>query len=102
MDALEQIERRRERWRNFGLGQGQMLHSMAQYQMSGILYLNPMPRYAQAEADVPSPAGTTGWAFQLTLDNEGGLWFSNGPYIGTPGGSLSLGWLSPRTALRTS
>jgi hypothetical protein len=86
-----------EKGYNLVLGGDKRLYSMAKHQISPILYINPMPRYVQGEIDWPSPAGTTGNATQFTLDDQGGFWFSNGPYVGTPGGSLTLGWLSPRT-----
>ena len=96
-NEMAELERMQRTGGDYVRGGDAKLRSMFKYQISPILYLNPLPRYVQAEVDLPSPAGTTGWALQFTLDDEGALYFGNGPYIGTPGGSLSAGWLSPRT-----
>jgi RHS repeat-associated protein len=95
---MAELAQREEHGGDFVRGGEARLRSMFSHQMSPILYLNPMPRYIQGEVDLPSPTGTTGWALQLTLDDEGAVYFGHGPYVGTPGGSLSAGWLSPRTA----
>jgi hypothetical protein len=95
---MAELERMQRTGGDFVRGGDARLRSMFKYQMSPILYLNPMPRYVQGEVDLPSPAGTTGWALQFTIDDEGAAYFGNGPYVGTPGASLSAGWLSPRTA----
>jgi RHS repeat-associated protein len=98
MEELARMQDRAAHAGDFERMREETQRSMLRHQLSPILYLNPLPRYVQGEIDLPSPAGTTGAVIQFTLDDEGGFWFGSGLYVGTPGGSLSAGWLTPRTA----
>jgi len=57
-----------------------------------------VPAYYQAEIDLPvKRLDGRGVAVQLSLSSSGNFYVSPGAYMGTPGGSLAVGWLFDNT-----